>query len=123
KPVANGFVAVVPDSMFIPNQVGLHMRAKEKMDLLGQALASHKDIVFTIEGHCDARPNADDFAMRRAQAVADYIAAFGISSGNYRVETHGASMPVSTKRTVAAKASNRRVELVFTNPDDLRGNR
>ena len=123
KPIANGFVAVVPDSLFITNQTGLHLRAKAKMDALGQALAAHKEVVFTVEGHCDARPNADDFALGRAQAVADYVTAFGISSANFRVETHGASVPVSTKRTIAARASNRRVEIVFTNPDDLRGNR
>jgi len=118
KPSSNGFVAVIPDNMFITNQATLHLRAKAKMDALGQALAAHKNMaVFTIEGHSDQRANADDFAMGRAQAVADYIAAFGLSSTNFKTESRGASVPLSTKRTIAAKASNRRVELVFVNPN------
>lgn len=118
KPTANGFVAVLPDNLFIPNQATLHLRAKAKMDALGQALAAHKDVaVFTIEGHSDARPSADDFAQGRAQAVADYVAAFNLSSTNFKVESRGASVPLSTKRTVAAKAMNRRVELIFVSPN------
>ncbi|MEN3335302.1 MAG: hypothetical protein V7641_4667 [Blastocatellia bacterium] len=118
KPTSNGFVAVIPDNLFIPNQATLHLRAKAKMDALGQALSSHKDMaVFTIEGHSDQRANADDFAMGRAQAVADYIAAFGLSSTNFKIQSRGATVPLSTKRTLAAKAMNRRVELVFVNPN------
>jgi outer membrane protein OmpA-like peptidoglycan-associated protein len=117
KPTSNGFVAVIPDTLFIPNQATLHLRAKAKMDALGQALAAHKDMaVFTIEGHSDARANADEFAMGRAQAVADYIAAFGLPSTNFKIESRGASVPLSTKRTLAAKAMNRRVEIVFIAP-------
>ena len=117
KPTANGFVAVIPDSLFIPNQAALHLRAKSKMDALGQALAAHKEIaVFTIEGHADQRVNADDFARARAQAVADYLAAFGLSSTTFKVESRGATVPVSTQRTLAARALNRRVELVFVAP-------
>jgi flagellar motor protein MotB len=117
KPTTNGFVVVIPDNLFITNQTTLHLRAKTKMDALGQALAAHKDTaVFTIEGHSDQRPNADDFAMGRAQAVADYVAAFGVSNSNFKVESRGASVPVSKGRTVAARASNRRVELIFVAP-------
>ncbi|HKQ04788.1 MAG TPA: OmpA family protein [Blastocatellia bacterium] len=118
KPNANGFVAVIPDTLFITNQPTLHLRAKAKMEALGQALAAHKEIaVFTIEGHADQRANADEFAMARAQAVADYLAAFGLPSANYKVESRGATMPVSTQRTLAARAANRRVELVFVSPN------
>ncbi|MFL6215361.1 MAG: OmpA family protein [Blastocatellia bacterium] len=118
KPTTNGFVAVIPDNLFITNQTTLHLRAKSKMDALGQALAAHKDTaVFTIEGHSDQRPNAEDFAMGRAQAVADYIAAFGVSNSNFKIESRGASVPVSQARTLAARASNRRVEMVFVSPN------
>jgi outer membrane protein OmpA-like peptidoglycan-associated protein len=118
KPTSNGFVAVIPDTMFIANQAALQLRAKAKMDALGQVLSSHKNMaVFTIEGHSDARANVDDFAMGRAQAVADYITAFGLSSTNFKIESRGANVPLSTKRTLAAKAMNRRVELVFVNPN------
>jgi outer membrane protein OmpA-like peptidoglycan-associated protein len=118
KPNANGFVAIIPDNLFIPNQPALHLRAKSKMDALGQALAAHKEVaVFTIEGHADQRANADDFARSRAQSVADYLAAFGLSSTTFKVESRGATVPLSTQRTLAARALNRRVELVFVSPN------
>jgi outer membrane protein OmpA-like peptidoglycan-associated protein len=113
RAMGGGFVAVLPDTYFVPNQTTLHVRVKTKMDALAQSLAAHKDVVFTIEGHSDARPNADGFALARAQAVGDYIAAFGVSRTNFRVESRGATAPLSTKKTIAAKAMNRRVELVF----------
>src|SRR5262249_54875125 len=51
RAMGGGFIAVLPDTFFVPNQTTLHMRVKAKMDALGQALAAHRDIVFTIEGH------------------------------------------------------------------------
>src|ERR1041384_333300 len=116
KPSGNGFVATLPDSYFVPNLTTLHVRAKSKMDSLGRVIASHRDATFVIEGHADARPNADAFALARAQAVADYLAALGVSRTNIRVESRGATVPISTRKTLAARAMNRRVELVFTGP-------
>jgi outer membrane protein OmpA-like peptidoglycan-associated protein len=118
KPATNGFVAIIPDTLFITNQPTLHLRAKAKMDALGQALAAHKDAaVFTIEGHSDQRQNADDFARGRAQAVADYLTAFGLSSANFKIESRAATAPLSTGRTLAARSLNRRVELIFVSPN------
>jgi outer membrane protein OmpA-like peptidoglycan-associated protein len=116
KPSANGFVATLGESFFLPNQATLHVRAKTKMDALASIIAAHPDAQFTIEGHSDVRPNADSFSLSRAQAVADYIAALGVTRGSFRVESRGATVPISTGRTLAARAMNRRVELVFVNP-------
>lgn len=111
-----GFVAILPDVFFVPNQTQLALRAKSKIDALAQALAAHPEAAFVIEGHSDARPAADSFALGRAQAVADYIAALGVSRTNFKVESRGAAVPLSTKKTIAARAMNRRVELTFTAP-------
>ena len=86
------------------------------MDALGALIAANRDTVFTIEGHSDARVNADSFALARAQAVADYLAALGVPRSNFKVESRGATVPISTRKTLAARAMNRRVELVFTAP-------
>jgi outer membrane protein OmpA-like peptidoglycan-associated protein len=86
------------------------------MDAIGQTLAQHPDIVFTVEGHADQRPSAEGFALGRAQSVAEYIAAFGVSRTNFKVESRGASVPLAQGKTVTARATNRRVELVFVQP-------
>ena len=49
--------------------------------------------------------------------MADYLAAFGLSSTTFKVESRGATVPLSTQRTLAARALNRRVELVFVSPN------
>jgi len=116
KATANGFAAVLGDTFFVPNQSTLHVRAKAKMNIIAQTLAAHPNAVFSIEGHSDARANADSFALGRAQSVADYIGAFGVSRANLRVESKGSTMPVSASRTLAGRATNRRVEIVFVSP-------
>jgi outer membrane protein OmpA-like peptidoglycan-associated protein len=116
KPSGSGFVATLPDSFFVPNQSSLHVRAKAKMDALGSLIAAHTNVSFSVEGHSDARPTADSFALARAQAVADYLAALGVSRSSIRVESRGATVPISTRKTLAARATNRRVEIVFVGP-------
>ena len=117
KPTPNGFVALLPDSFFVTNQTSLALKVKAKMDSLGQTLAAYPDVLFTIEGHSDTRAAADSFALGRAQAVADYIAAYGVARTSFKVESRGAMMPASTGRTAAARAANRRVEIVFIAPE------
>lgn len=116
KPVGDAFIAVLPDSFFLPNKADLSVKVKAKMDSLGQAIAAHPNVIFTIEGHSDARASADSFALGRAQSVADYIAAYNVSRTNFKVETRGATVPVSKAKSVSARASNRRVEIVFSAP-------
>ena len=116
KASGNGFTAILPDLFFVPNQSQLALRAKAKIDAVAQTLAAHPDAAFAIEGHSDARAAAESFALGRAQAVADYIAALGVSRTNFKVESRGAMIPLSTKKTIAARTMNRRVELVFTAP-------
>jgi OOP family OmpA-OmpF porin len=86
------------------------------MDSLASVIAAHRDATFIIEGHSDSRPNAEGFALARAQAVADYLAALGVPRSSFRVESRGATAPISAKKTIAGRATNRRVELVFISP-------
>lgn len=116
KPSVGGFSATLSDSFFVPNQTTLHVRAKSKMDALGRLIAAHPDATLVIESHCDSRPNANAFAMGRAQAVGDYLAALGVSRANIRVESRGATVPISARKTLAARAMNRRVNVVFAGP-------
>lgn len=116
KASGDGFVATLPDSFFLPNRATLHVRSKSKMDALSQALTNHRDLTVVIQGNWDPGRNADAMALARAQAVGDYIAAYGLPRENLKVESRGSSALVSRGKTVTARAANRRVELVFTAP-------
>lgn len=117
KPNGNGFVATLSDSFFLPNQATLHVRAKSKMDALASLLAAHRDAAFIIVGHSDSSVRADSFALGRAQAAADYLAALGVPRDSFKVESRGAEVLLSKGKTPAARAMNRRVELVFVGPE------
>jgi flagellar motor protein MotB len=39
-----------------------------------------------------------------------------VQRSNFKVESRGATVPISTRKTIAARASNRRVELIFVGP-------
>ena len=117
KPNGSGFVASLPDSFFVPNKTELALKVKTKMDALAQALAAHPDAFFVITGHSDPRPTADEFALGRAQSVADYISALGVSPRSFKVESRGATSPLNNARTAAARATNRRVEIIFLSPE------
>lgn len=116
KPSGSGFIVVLPDSFFVTNRTDLALRAKSKMDALAQAVAAYPDVRFVVEGHSDNRPNAENFAIGRAQAVADYLIALGVSASNVRVESRGSTVPVSLSKTLRGRAQNRRIELVFAGP-------
>lgn len=68
---------------------------------------------FRIEGHTDAVGNrAGNVALsrRRAQSVADFLVALGVSRGRLEVSGHGPDRPLPG--TSGASAQNRRVEAV-----------
>ena len=113
KPSADGFVATIPDSFFLPSRTELNRRVKAKMDELGKIISDHPRTRFTVEGYWDAGANAEIFGLGRAKAVGDYIAAFGIPKENFEVNSGGDTNLISRSRTIRGRALNRRVELVF----------
>src|SRR5262249_34143027 len=116
KAKGDGVGAGLPGGVVSANRTALALSAKAKMDALARAIAAHSDVRFTIEGNCDARAAADSFAMGRAQSVADYIIAVGVSAASFKVVSQGDSVPVSSNKTLRGRAANRRVELVFVGP-------
>ena len=116
KPGADGFVVTLPDTFFVLNKKDLALKIKAKIDAVATTIAGHPDVVFTIIGHSDARAGAEALALGRAQSVADYIAAFGVSRSKFRVDSKADTAPVASNKTLKGRAMNRRVELVFPSP-------
>ena len=116
KPNSDGFVATLSDTFFLINKKDLALKSKARIDAISATIAAHPGIVFAIMGHSDARPGAEAFALGRAQSVADYIAAFGVSRNKFRVDSSADTTPVASNKTLKGKALNRRVELVFQSP-------
>ena len=74
-------------------------------------LAAAPEANILVEGHADAsEPNATTLAMRRANAVRDYLIAQGIAAARIHVEARGASQPLASLETAEGRAQNARVE-------------
>jgi outer membrane protein OmpA-like peptidoglycan-associated protein len=85
--------------------------------VLDEAIATLKDagdIDVAVEGHTDSVGSAaynEGLSVRRARAVADYLARGGISPQRMEVTGFGENRPVASNDTADGRAQNRRVEL------------
>lgn len=83
-------------------------------DLAARVKATPGEESLTIVGHTDSTgPDAYNMqlSIRRAQAVADFLAAKGISREVMTIEGKGETEPVADNKTRAGRAKNRRVEI------------
>lgn len=68
-----------------------------------------------IEGHADERGSIEynlALGLRRAQAVKDYLAGFGIDGSRLAIESFGEDRPLDAASNERAWAANRRAEFV-----------
>ena len=84
--------------------------------LVGYAawLKDHDDTAVLIEGHCDERGTSEyNVALgdRRAKAVRDYLALYGVAPERMSTVSYGKERPVCAAATDACRAENRRAEL------------
>jgi peptidoglycan-associated lipoprotein len=78
-------------------------------------LLEHPDLTIRIEGHCDERGTVEyNLALgeRRAQAVLDYLVAYGIPRDRISVVTYGEERPLDSGHDETAWAKNRRAAFV-----------
>lgn len=78
-----------------------------------QALRDNPDAEVEIGGHTDDSGTVehnDELSKARAQAVADWLVAHGISRDQITVKGYGSSVPRAANDTEAHRALNRRIE-------------
>ena len=88
------------------------------LDAIGAWLVEHPGENVTIEGHCDERGTREyNLALgeRRAQAVANYLAAAGVDPSRMRTINYGKERPAMDGASEAAWAQNRRAVFVQVN--------
>ena len=119
KQTDRGMMLTLGNVLFDTNGDTLKPGADEMVSRLSQFLQSHPDIKVRIEGFTDAT-GSDDYnealSQRRAQAVATALESRGIASERLQVVGRGKSAPVAGNDTSAGRQQNRRVELIFSDP-------
>ncbi len=84
------------------------------LDEAVRILKRHSDLKVEIAGHTDSRGSEQynqGLSERRAQSVADYLIAHGVSNHSITVKGYGESQPIADNGTEEGRAANRRVEL------------
>jgi peptidoglycan-associated lipoprotein len=76
-------------------------------------LRSNPNVQLRIAGHADERGSVEynlALGMRRANAVRDYLAGFGVDVGRFETVSMGEDMPLDPRSNEQAWARNRRAE-------------
>jgi peptidoglycan-associated lipoprotein len=74
-------------------------------------LSKYPSVRVTIEGHCDERGTREynlALGARRANAVKEYLASLGVSSGRMETISYGKERPMCTESDESCYAQNRR---------------
>jgi len=101
----------------------LRPAGRELLSRIVGILFTTDDFAITVSGHSDTRGDQEynqELSERRAQAVADYLVAAGLSADLFTVEGLGKLQPLDPGDTEEAHSRNRRVELGFVNARIIR---
>jgi peptidoglycan-associated lipoprotein len=119
KPDDGMLVHAVTDRVFFDyDSAELRPDAQATLGDIGAWLMAHPDTTVTIEGHCDERGTREyNLALgeRRAQAVANYLAAAGVDSSRMQTVSYGKERPAMVGSDETAWAQNRRAVFVQLN--------
>ena len=120
KKTERGMVMTLGDVLFDTDEATLKPGATEIIDRLADFLSRNEATRVRVEGHTDS--TGDDaynteLSRRRAQAVADALLTHSIPATRVDVVGRGEGYPVATNDTSAGRQQNRRVEIVFSDPE------
>jgi outer membrane protein OmpA-like peptidoglycan-associated protein len=118
-------IHIVFDSgiLFDTGSDNLKPEAKTNIEELARVLKKYDDTNVIIEGHTDDRGSEEynkQLSEKRADAVADYAARYGVDSRRFSVVGVGESNPVAVNSTESGRKQNRRVEIAIVANDDLK---
>jgi OmpA-OmpF porin, OOP family len=103
------------DVHFAFDSAQLTSEAKSILDAAVPVINGNPSDTISVEGHTDSTGSDaynSQLSQRRARAVAEYLAAHGVSSSRLRPVGMGESHPVASNDTREGRALNRRVEVI-----------
>tara|TARA_B110000503_G_C7138692_1_gene409959 strand:- start:1077 stop:1601 length:525 start_codon:yes stop_codon:yes gene_type:complete len=93
----------------------LSTEAKATLSLQAEWLKANKNVVASIEGHCDEVGTEEynlSLGLKRGKSVLDTLAEYGVEASRLSVVSHGKSRPEDSRHTKAAHKVNRRAVTV-----------
>lgn len=114
-----GLVVTLSDVVFDVDSARLRPGATRALDRIADALRDNPQRRVMIEGFTDSQ-GLDaynlELSARRAGAVRQALVDRGISAQRIDAQGLGESFPVATNSTIAGRQLNRRVEILFSDP-------
>ena len=99
---------------FAFNRFDIQSQFQTTLDQVAQTLNAYPSTMIDVLGHTDS-VGGDEYNQRlseqRAQAVASYLMARGVSQARIAIRGYGETMPIADNGSEAGRAANRRVEL------------
>ena len=120
KKTDRGMVMTLGDVLFDTDEATLKPGAAEIIERLASFLSRNETTRIRVEGHTDSTGDDaynSELSRRRAQAVADALLTHSIPATRIDVVGRGEGFPVATNDTSAGRQQNRRVEIVFSDPE------
>ncbi|MGI4827160.1 MAG: OmpA family protein, partial [Janthinobacterium lividum] len=114
---ARGLIVNVSGVLFDTGKSTLKTNAKLRLTRVATILSLYPSLKLQVEGYTDSTGSQElnqKLSEERAQAVADFLTANGVSSTNLTSTGLGESNPVATNATAAGRTKNRRVNLVVS---------
>lgn len=117
---ARGLVLTLSGSMlFASNRSDMSPVARERMNLVANALMITKDRRLTVEGHTDVRGSTEHnlyLSQKRADEVRTYLISRGYDGKLILATGLGDAHPIADNGTNEGRANNRHVEIIMDRP-------
>ena len=120
RPTDRGALVTLGDVLFEFNRADIKATGHGELRKLAEFLKKHPDRQVLIEGHTDdigSNAYNENLSRRRAEAVANALAALGVPSPRVTAVGYGESYPVASNTTGTNRALNRRVEVYISDND------
>ena len=102
--------------LFDVDQSNLKEPYKNELAQLAIILNKYEDTNILLAGHTDST-GSDEYNLqlssRRADSVANYLAAQNVNRARFATEGYGKTDPIASNETAAGRAQNRRVEVAI----------
>ena len=116
-PEGDGILVNFPDVTFAVDSTSISPQMRDTLDGVAQSMVDYPDSLIDVMGHTDSTGSEQynlDLSRRRAESVANYLVARGVSRARIETIGYGEQYPISDNSTAAGRSENRRVEIRIT---------